>query len=265
MQAKQKPPFNLTATVFALASCVLWVGCGPIQSQGGAMGDPSSGASARPSGREPLGDLAVKIGMFVHKGFVLGVPSLHDLSISLYIPAEATPAQAVEIFRAALAAHNLTLTERSDYWLIEATPPSPAPEPKPDDAPLRQTNSGLLIDLDQVRLVEVTRTLSQLGGLRFAIAPELVEHRVTIQALRPVTPNEALDLLIATLTLDGIHIYRKGDLISISATPVAPADASTVSSAAPLDDSPVIPPRPRGNNPKATTANTPRLLPDTVP
>jgi hypothetical protein len=209
----------------------------------------------RPISRKPLGELAVDVGVHLHKGFVLGAPALHDLPITVYIPADASPDQTIEILRAALASHDLTLTERASFWFIDRAPAPPAAA-DPLDSPLRHTDGGLLIDLDQVRLVEVTRTLSQLGGHRFLIAPELTEHRVTIQALRAVSPDEALHLLIDALTLDGIRVQRRGDTVLIG---VAPAPSSTTED----HDGPVIPPR--ASKPGAATDHTPRPMPETVP
>jgi hypothetical protein len=210
---------------------------------------PPSPALPHAVSRQPLGALAVEVGQRLNKGVVLGAPALHDLPITAYIPADASDAQVVEILRAVLQGHDLTLTERQAFWLIELTAPA---SPSPADGPLRQTPGGVLIDLDQARLVDVTRTLSQLGGQQFLIAPELTEHRVTIQALRPVTHAEALTLLVEALTLDGILVQRRDAMVLIGVTPPPPV----------IDDhdGPVIPARPGKRPPQP-----PRSLPETVP
>lgn len=180
--------------------------------------------------RRPLGMLAFEISQRTGIGIVIAEPQFHDIPFSIYFPETATEEQIITMFKAALHSNKLQATDKGGYWLIETLPPT---KPAVNNAPIQANNRGMVMDLDQVRLAVVTRSLSKVAGYRFIVAPGLADHLVTIQALRPVPPEEALMLLVDTLMMDGILVDRTDNTLTIERAPEPSQDT--------VDDGLVIP------------------------
>jgi len=191
--------FVLACLWFAVSGCMH-----PLQ-VASPPAEPVAESKAVRFPRADLVDVAIYVSERVGKGFVLANPELRTLPITLYIPGEPSTEVLEKVFMGALQAQGLGAIEQDGYWVITFTSESRLGDPE-----------SVTLDFRETPLSEATAFMSRATGKQFII-DGVANHRVTLQALRPVERTAAFDLFIKSLETAGLSVQQEGEVVVIQA------------------------------------------------
>lgn len=200
---------NLSLTFILLTFALALGGCvhrAPVAPQA-VEREPESKAVRFP--RADLVDVAIYVSERVGKGFVLANPELRTLPITLYIPGEPSPEVLQQVFMGALQAQGLGAIEADGYWIITFTNESRLGDPE-----------SVTLDFRETPLSEATAFMSRATGKQFII-DGVEDHRLTLQALRPIERSVAFGLFLKSLETARLDVQQDGDVVIIQAKPGA--------------------------------------------
>jgi general secretion pathway protein D len=96
---------------------------------------------------------------------------------------------------------------------VAAAPASPAPSPTP--APIAGSSRPIVLNFDNADVEVVIQAVAEIVGFNYVLAPNVRGRKVTVQTVGKIAADDAFNVLLTILDVNGLTAVRSGNLYRI--------------------------------------------------